>query len=862
MAQANRYVCDFPDCGIVFTRNWNLNRHKERYHNNEFSENCLLCQENFTDNRRLQEHLIADHGPSERFLLKSSAFNQTIVKYRFTFDENELNFTNAQMKILNEIKETISFEAAQKTVVKVSLVYICQMSMQNLEGERVHVSLMPFRSTNFVTNALRGSNLTNKIRNAFRQQENVMEALIENGSNWRFDRAVAFDIELSAIRPLVVGSGDFEKLLKRDFKLNKYLYSPENKNEECFLYCIHHLLKEKKGYNEWKSKLNLDKISFPISILGIKKFVAQNSKLNLKINILYRNLKKLIFPYECGIGNGTRILTLLMTQHTRETDNEHYINRHFLGITNVNKYLYTRYFNPKTKKSSYTTQRYCMSCLNKFRNKSVLKEHERLCLKKKPIIEDVRQNERIFFKHFYYQYMQEYVGFIDFECLLCPNTANKKCLECRSIRCKCDKSFTEVLNHQEPFAYSFVIVNSKNKIIHERTYVGKNASLDLIVHLKTIWTNWLKDLLNVKKSMIYTKKEAKVFSLSKNCYLCGRAFDCKDVMLHKNRDHDHFSGKFLGAACTDCNLKRRKLKKLPLFLHNGSKYDFHFIVRALNDENVGRIKILPYNGEHFRTIEFLGFKFLDSLAFLQASLGQLSEDLSKTSHQYSILKQTNLVKTDGKFDQSKFDLLLKKSYYPYEYCTDFELMETTVKIPKIGAFYSSLREESIDLSEYKIAKKVWKKFDCQDLIDYTQIYCKLDTILLAEIFQKFREDMFKFSNLDPAHYISLPSFAFDSMTKLTDCNLQCLNDINMVHLVESGIRGGVSFISHRYLCSKSDDASEIVYIDANVSFDIFKKYFYIFKIINLHFRIFMDWHKCRSYLLTIFRGCQKKKFKK
>lgn len=841
MAQANRYVCDFPDCGIVFTRRWNLNRHRERYHDNEFSENCLLCQENFTNNRRLQEHLIADHGPSERFLLKSSAFNQTIVKYRLTYDENELNFTNGQTKILNEIKETIAYEAAQKTVVKVGLVYICQMSMLNLEGERVHISLMPFRSSNFVTNALRGSNLTNKIRNAFRQQENIMESLIENGSNWRFDRAVAFDIEMSAIRPLVVGSGIgiIERTLKREFKLNKYLYSPENKNEECFLYCVHHLLNEKRDYEKWKSKLNLEKISFPISILGIKKFVAQNSKLNLKINILYRNLKKLIFPYECGIGNGSRIVTLLMTQHTREMNNEHYINRHFLGITDVNKYLHARYFNPHTKKSSYTTQRFCMSCLTRFRNKHVLKEHELLCLTKKPLLEDVNPNERIFFKHWYYQYMQEYIGFIDFECLLCPNTTQKKCLECRSIRCKCDKSFTEILNHQEPFAYSFVIVNSKNKIIHERTHVGKNAALDLIIHLKTIWSNWLKELLNVKKTMIFTKTEAKVFSSSKNCYLCGRAFNSNEVMLQKNRDHDHFSGKFLGAACTECNLKRRKFKKLPLFLHNGSKYDFHFIIRALNDQQVGKIKILPYNGEHFRTVEFLGFKFLDSLAFLQASLGQLSDDLSKTSHQYPILKQTNLVKTDGKFDQTKFNLLLKKSYYPYEYCTDYELMETTVKIPKIEDFYSSLREESIDLSEYRIAKKVWKKFDCQDLIDYTQIYCKLDTILLAEIFQKFREDMFKFSNLDPAHYISLPSFAFDSMTKLTDCNLQCLNDISMVHFIESGIRGGVSFISHRYLCSNTDDNSEIVYIDANVSFSTLFLNISCLKIIIFHFRIFM-----------------------
>lgn len=831
MAQPNRYVCDFPNCGIAFSRRWNLNRHKERYHNNEFSENCLLCQENFTNNRQLQEHLISDHGPSERFLLKSSAFDETIVKYRLTYDENELNFKNGQTKIFNEIKETIAYEAARKTVVKVSLIYICQMSMLNLEGEQVHITLMPFRSSNFVTNGLRGSNLSNKIRNAFRQQENHMEGLLDNGSSWRFDRAVAFDIELSAIRPLVIGSETIKDALTRSFKLNKYLFNPENKNEECFLYCVHHLLKEKRDYEKWKSKLNLEKISFPISILGIKKFVTQNSELDLKINILYKNLKQFIFPYECGIGNGSKIITLLMTQQAHEMNDEHSIKRHFLGITNVNKYLSARYINPRTGKSSYTTQRYCMSCLSRFRNKNVLKEHELLCLTRKPIKEFVKRDNKIFFNKFHFQFIQEYIGFIDFECLLCPNTANKKCPDCRSIRCKCDKSFTEILNYQEPFAYSFVIVNSKNKIVHERTHVGKNASIDLIAHLKSLWDNWLPDLLNAKKKMIFTSSEAKVFSSSKNCYLCGRAFNSKDAMLRKNRDHDHYSGEFLGAACTECNLQRRKLKKLPIFLHNGSKYDFHFIVRALNEEKVEKIKVLPYNGEHFRTIEFLGYKFLDSLAFLQASLGQLSEDLSKTPHPYSILKQTNLVKTEGTFDQSKFELLLKKSYYPYEYCTNFELMETTTEIPSIQDFYSSLREESIDLSEYKIAKKVWKKFNCEDLIDYTQIYCKLDTILLAEIFQKFREDMFKFSNLDPAHYISLPSFAFDSMTKLTDCVLQTLNDINMVHLIESGIRGGVSFVSHRYLSSNNDDNSEIVYIDANVSLMIFIKHFIYIKLV-------------------------------
>lgn len=824
MAAVNGFICDYPNCGIRFSRRWNLNRHKERYHSNEISEKCLLCQRNFNDNRLLQEHLIVDHGPSERFLLNTSAFNQTVIKYRLVYDENEVDFNNGQNRILDELKRTIRFEAARKTVIKVSLVYICQMSMQNLNGERAQITLIPFRSSNFVTNGLRGSDLSNNIRQAFRQQTNLMEDFCESGSNWLFDRAVAFDIEISAIRPLVMGSlkgfrslkavKELHKAKMEALKHKKYLYDPKNKDEECFLYCLHYLLKEKRDYNKWKSRLNISKITFPISILGIKKFVAENPRLDIKINILYRNLETHVFPYECGIGHGRKIITLLMLQSPKELDNDLYIHRHFLGITDVNRYLATRYVNPKTGKSSYTNQKYCLNCMHKFRNKHMLKKHELICLSRKPTAEFLPENDSMYFKNHHFQYHQEYIGFLDFECLLHPNITKEKCYDCRSIRCKCDKSFTEIINHQEPFAYSFIILNAKDKIHHERTYVGEDAASDLIDHLIECWDKWLKTLLGTKSPMIYTNEDREIFDSSEKCYLCNKTFT-EDV--RKNRDHNHYTGQFMGAACTYCNLKRRRPNQLPIFLHNGSKYDFHFIIRALNEKDVGDIRILPYNGENFRTIDFLGYKFLDSLAFLQASLGQLSEDLSKTSHDYRILKQTYLVKTSNKFDRSKFDLLMKKSYYPYEYCTSYEIMKKTIRIPKIKDFYSTLREETIDESEYQIAKNVWNLFNCQDLLDYTKIYCKLDTILLAEIFQKFRSDMFKFSNLDPSHYISLPSFAFDSMMKMTKCSIHLLSDIDMVHLVDSSIRGGVSFVSHRFLETEDNPNNEIVYIDANVS---------------------------------------------
>jgi hypothetical protein len=251
------------------------------------------------------------------------------------------------------------------------------------------------------------------------------------------------------------------------------------------------------------------------------------------------------------------------------------------------------------------------------------------------------------------------------------------------------------------------------------------------------------------------------------------------------------------------------------------RYDFHFIVKALSKygDEVESIKVLPFNGENFRTISFNSFEFVDSLAFLQASLSELASDLKESGHTYEILKQTDLVKTNGIFDRKKYKVLLEKSFFPYEFCHSLKQMESVTSLPEIKHFNSSLSETSISKVDHKFAKKVWKLFKCQNLLDYTKVYNRIDTILLAEIFQKFRKDMHKFSGLDPAHYISLPSYSYDSMLKLTKSVISLPTDINMVHFLESCKRGGVAFIGTRDMKpSKSqNDESEIVYLDANVS---------------------------------------------
>ena len=68
-------------------------------------------------------------------------------------------------------------------------------------------------------------------------------------------------------------------------------------------------------------------------------------------------------------------------------------------------------------------------------------------------------------------------------------------------------------------------------------------------------------------------------------YICKKGSCCdklqeKKFKLHKKvRDHCHFAGKFRGAAHSICNLRYKVPREIPVKIHNGSKYDYHFIIK-------------------------------------------------------------------------------------------------------------------------------------------------------------------------------------------------------------------------------------------------------------------------------------------
>ena len=83
-----------------------------------------------------------------------------------------------------------------------------------------------------------------------------------------------------------------------------------------------------------------------------------------------------------------------------------------------------------------------------------------------------------------------------------------------------------------------------------------------------------------KKKIIPLTKEEKInYNDQQICYICKKEFDKCDKKHHKVRDHCHYTGKYRGAAHNICNLRYKVPKEIPVVFHNGSTYDYHFIIK-------------------------------------------------------------------------------------------------------------------------------------------------------------------------------------------------------------------------------------------------------------------------------------------
>ena len=107
-----------------------------------------------------------------------------------------------------------------------------------------------------------------------------------------------------------------------------------------------------------------------------------------------------------------------------------------------------------------------------------------------------------------------------------------------------------------------------------------------------------------KKEMVpLTKEEKKMHNEQKICCICKKRFSTDDnnKKYHKIKDHSQYTGKYKGAAHYICNLRYKIPKEIPVIFHNGSTYDYHFMIKELAKEFEGEFDCLGENTEKYIT---------------------------------------------------------------------------------------------------------------------------------------------------------------------------------------------------------------------------------------------------------------------
>ena len=644
-------------------------------------------------------------------------------------------------------------------------------------------------------------------------EEEIQKVEEAVGSGWIFMEVENLTLHISKWDPVNAGSYiDLPETLKN----KKAIINMKNEDNECFKWCVLRALypKDKNAERidkDLKSKqdtINMKDIRYPVNFRDVDRFESQNTEIS--ISILGYNKDERVYPLK--ISKYTKRKHNIVLLMIKDGENSHYClvkNLSALMISQINNHKGSRNF--------------CLNCFNGFNTTDALNKHIEYCHNNECVkIVMPPPNTYLKFKNFLHSEKAPFAIYADFESLIKPMD-------------NCDpnpnKSYTKKTQKHEPISFVYYI-KSFNESVYESRLKGytkeKLEDPDPMVIFKEWLEEDVKAIANIKpKKMVFTEEDEKQFNKASDCWICGEELENDRV-----RDHCHYTGRYRGAAHNSCNLKYRKPNNISVFFHNLAGYDSHLFFKKLGSANKKEtIKCIPNNEENYisftKTLitgqytnkkgeikdKSFDIVFKDSLKFMSSSLGALVNNLPKDAFK-------NLLKY---YTEEKAELIKQKGFYPYEYMNSEEKFKDK-ELPPRKAFYSKLSGRGITKTDYKHAWNVWNTFNMKTLKDYHDLYNETDVLILADVFENFRDLCLKIYELDPVYYYTAPGLSWDACLKMTDIQLELLSDPDMLLMFEKGIRGGISIISNRYgeannKYMKSFNRKKLkkflVYLDAN-----------------------------------------------
>ena len=767
--------------------------------------------------RQLEKKIKKAEEEEERLFTpveEKSALNKNVVDYVINGDP-----LYGPSEFLHIAKPYVINIMVSNRNIKTKLYLNCLMKRTDPDGFTL-IKKFKFHSIGYkiITEATDPHEIYNEMMDEI--EEEIQKVEQAEGSGWVFLEVENLTLHTDIWDP-IKGSSYID--LPKELKNKNAIINMKNEdNDKCFLWCVLRALNPSKDKHpsridkDLKSKentLNMEGIEYPVSLKDINRFEKQN--LDISISVLGYSKDERIYPLRISKYTKAKkederkhnIVLLLI----KNGDNSHYClvkNLSALLSSQVNKHSHKLYF--------------CLNCLNGFNEPEKLEKHKEYCSEEESIkINMPPPDTFIKFKNYLYSERAPFAIYADFESILKP-------LE----TCEPDpnKSYTLKYQKHEPLSFVYYIKSFDESVYKStlRKYVKENEEdpdpIDVFI-------NWLEEDVKIisglgNEKMKITAEEEEQFKQASNCWICGKLLNIEDRV----RDHCHFTGRYRGAAHNICNLKYSKPNNISVFFHNLTGYDSHLFIKKLNT-TMGNIDCIPNNEENYisfsKTIKTGEYKnkkgetkdkyfkivFKDSLKFMASSLEALVNNLPEGA-------LNNLNKY---FTSKQVKLLKQKGFFPYDYMDSIEKLKDPTPPPQ-KAFYSKLTGKGINNYNYNHVLNVWKTWNMKTFKEYLELYNVTDVLLLADVFENFRDICLKNYGLDPVYYYTAPGLAWDAMLKMTKINLELLSDVDKLLMVEKGIRGGISIISNRYGkannkymkdYNKKEASKYLMYVDAN-----------------------------------------------
>ena len=781
-------------CQTSFTKHKSLIIHKVKC---KISK-CNICKAIFRVKKEYLNHLLSCKTQNDCFerIARLSSFNLHKKAYKNilgiynkvgVWPSLENLFASENSEIIKLLTGLLKELGSIKMQICIQLRFIKQKPNDIVDSTEIYkISMME--------SVTHSSHLEAIIKKAENHLELVIDQFTQRGSGWVLQSIKLLEVRVCKLKENSGGCHGSSADLPSKYYKKKSLISPICRTE-CFKWAVLIGLHERpinrariSAYRVFENLYNFNDMDEETPFSKIALFEKRN---NISINVytLTDAKPEKVVPLKINKVRKDKHVNLLL------------FNDHYYCITNFNAFV-----GDKSNWERY----YCYSCLSGFRTLMALESHEKYCImnaaqkvvlpgetKTKTGEPNPRDSTTCEFRSFDKMIAYPYVVYADFE----------------SLPAKSEQALTaNTFEYQRHQACSFglIVIDWNDRIIFQKFYRGENVAdkfMECLLHIQPMLRRHFA--LSYQPAKL-SAEEKQSYANAKTCYVCSKGLADDKVL-----DHCHLTGKFRGAAHNHCNLAMKMPTKLPILFHNLKGYDAHLLISGLKSNYITKIHVIPQNIEKYIAIIINDdFLFLDSLAFLLSSLDTLANN-TPTECKTKILGQI--------FREIDIPLLLNKGCLPYEYIDSWDKFEER-NLPPIECFYSHLTKKTVSEATYHRLEKIWNNFECSTLGEFHDIYLKVDVGLLASVFQNFRSTSLKQFGLDPCHYFSTPGLTWDAALKSTKVKLDLLTDIDMVLMVERGIRGGISCAMTRHAVANNQrsqnydpnsPSSFITYLDVN-----------------------------------------------